>query len=465
MTRDRTSLSISARLALAIGMVLIVGGIGISVMAYSYGRQSANAAYDRILAGAAFEISRSMAVMDGDLVVDVPISAFELLALAPEDRVAYRVIGVDGKTLTGDNWVPPPQAHQTGLSYYASDHGTTEFRFVSLQRRFAERSYQGDVTIIVGQTTRARAALIDDITTKAMAIVLIAGAIITLIAVFSLRLALRPLTEIERALVEREPTDLGPLDVSTPRELAIVIAAVNRFISRLAERIASMQNLIGDASHQLRTPIAALRAQAELAMTETDPDKLREMVGRIHRRSGNLARLAEQMLSEAMIIHRADSVARLPIDLRKVAIGVAEDADHLALKAAVDQLRLELPEEPVMIEGDAPSLAEAAKNLVSNAYRYGKAPIDLKVSLGPHAGEASLAVSDHGAGFDAANDGSVGRRFRRYSGSHADSAGLGLAIVSAVAKAHGGRLEFSSEPTGQFVVRLVLPRMNDGNQA
>lgn len=456
-TAASSPLSIAARLALAVTVLLLVGGIGVSLMAYAYGRQSADAAYDRVLLGAAFEVSRAISIVNGQPVVDLPISAFELLALAPDDRIAYRVVGVDGATITGDEWVPLPPRKEVEPVYYGERRDGADFRFVATGRRFAERSFKGDVTVIVGHTTQARAILVEDITTKALAVVLAAGVIISVIAFLALRSALRPLTAVEAALRSREPTDLTPLDVQAPRELSTVVTAVNRFMARLDERVQQMQTLIGDASHQLKTPIAALRLQAEMAMQEDDPDRLRDMVTRIHRRSGNLARLAEQMLSEAMIIHRADSVPRLPIDLRKLAIEVTEDADHFATASASEALALDLPEDPVMVEADAPSVTEAARNLINNAYRYGKPPIRVSITSDPQAREARLTVSDRGHGFAEARDDSAGHRFQRYAGAHHDSAGLGLAIVRAVARAHGGRLEFGFLDSGDFAAHLVLP--------
>lgn len=444
-------------MALAVTVLLIVGGITVSLMAYAYGRQSADAAYDRVLLGAAFEVSRSISIVDGTPSVDMPVSAFELLALAPDDRIAYRVIGTDGRTITGDEWVPEPVTRQIDPLYYTSRQGSAEFRFVALGRRFAERSFKGDVTVIVGHTTQARSLFVEDVTTKALAVVLLAGLVVSAVALVALRSALRPLTAVESALRQREPTDLTPLDVQAPTELATVVTAVNRFMGRLDERVRQMQTLIGDASHQLKTPIAALRLQAEMAMQEDDPQRLREMIGRIHRRSGNLARLAEQMLSEAMIMHRADSEPHQAIDLRRMAVEVTEDADHFATASSTEALLLDLPEEPVMVLGDGPSLAEAARNLINNAYRYGRTPIRVSVAADVAAKEARITVSDHGGGFEEASSDEMGRRFHRYAGSLHDSAGLGLAIVRAVARAHGGRLEFGFLGSGEFAAHLVLP--------
>ncbi|HEY3149056.1 MAG TPA: ATP-binding protein, partial [Dongiaceae bacterium] len=116
-----------------------------------------------------------------------------------------------------------------------------------------------------------------------------------------------------------------------------------------------------------------------------------------------------------------------------------------------------LPEHAVQARGDALSLVEASKNLLSNALRYGKAPIWFSVEHHAATGMAEFAVVDCGPGIPEPDWGDSGRRFARSAGSSPDSAGLGLAIVNAVAEAHGGRLVFSRTPDGRFRVALAIP--------
>ena len=142
-----------------------------------------------------------------------------------------------------------------------------------------------------------------------------------------------------------------------------------------------MGNLIADASHQLRTPIAALRAQADLAAEEPDRERQLAMVERIHDRSVSLSRLTDQLLSHAMIIHRADAAPREVIDLRTVALRTVEESDH-DLLAGPDDMLLDLPEDHVWCRGDALSLVEACKNLVFNAFRHGVLPLRLRSAWG-----------------------------------------------------------------------------------
>ncbi|MCC2110619.1 MAG: HAMP domain-containing histidine kinase, partial [Hyphomicrobiales bacterium] len=194
--------------------------------------------------------------------------------------------------------------------------------------------------------------------------------------------------------------------------------------------------------------------QAELAAEETDPERQREIVARIHRRSIGLSRLTDQLLSRALVIHRAEAAVQERLDLRAVAIGTAEESDHELYGRPAD-LHLDLPEDPVFVRGDMRSLVEACKNLVNNAFRYGIPPVTLRV--GQDGSEACIAVDDHGSGLPEDQWSKSVRRFARTRYAAPESAGLGLSIASAVARAQGGELRFEKTADG-FSVALVLPR-------
>ncbi|TPE52456.1 sensor histidine kinase [Amaricoccus solimangrovi] len=445
------SVSLTARLAGALALLLAAGGLLVAALAFAYGRGAARQAYDRLLVGAARQIADSTAPRDGAISVDLPVSAFELLALAPDDRVIYAVFAPDGRIVTGYD-LPRPEPGFEG--FYNGDFGGEPARFVVTDRLFAERDLSGPVAVVVGQTTRARGELARDITEHALVLVALAGLLMTALAAFAARSALEPLRRIERAIAGRPPTDLTPIGTPVPREIAGLTGALNRFMDRISRQSAATRTLIADASHQLRTPIAALRAQAELAAEEPDPARQRAIVGRIHDRSVTLSRLADQLLNHALIIHRADAVPRERLDLREVAIRATGEADR-DLFASAAELHLDLPEEEVPCLGDALSLVEACKNLLFNALRHGRPPVT--VSVRAEAGRAVLAVEDAGPGMPREHWADATTRYARGAGVSARSAGLGLAIVDAVARAHDGALRFGHTGEGHFIVALELP--------
>ncbi|WP_375689344.1 sensor histidine kinase N-terminal domain-containing protein [Pseudooceanicola sp. LIPI14-2-Ac024] len=451
-TGVRATLSLKARVALAVSSVLILGGAVVLVTALAYGREAAREAYDRLLLGAAADIATSISIRDGQALVDLPVSAFELLSLAPDDRIRYRVVGPDGMTLTGDPTAPLPDGDADGEAvFYDARFGVEPARYVALTRRFAERSFSGPVVIVVGHTLLARRDLARDTAQNALIVLGAAGALMALFGWLVVSRALQPLPRIGAALAAREPTDLTPLSLSAPQEIAGILTSLNTFMARLERQSVATGKLIGDAAHQLRTPVAAIRAQAQLAASEPDPERRDRIVARIQDRAAGLGRLLDQLLSRAMIIHRADTEPATPLDLRDVAVEIVEACDDLVLQAGTE-VELELADAPVPVTGDALSLAEAGKNLLTNALRHGQPPIRLGVSDGAR---PSLWVSDCGPGPSEAIVADAGLRFAHTGG--AGGSGIGLAIAREVAEGHGGEIRMSRAP-GRFTVELILPR-------
>jgi two-component system sensor histidine kinase TctE len=449
------AMSLTARVALAVGSLLLIGGVVVSLAAFAYGREAARETYDRLLVGAANNIAASITIVDGVPVVDMPMSAFQLLALAPDDRIAYRVVGVKGETLTGyDDLALPDKRGRGDISFFNAGFFGEPARYAVVTRRFAERSLNGTVHVIVGQTLLARNALALDITRNVFLGLIISGTALLVLAVLVVRSALKPLARIGEAFAKRDPHDLTPMDTKVPREAAVMIQALNGFMARLDRQFSSMQNLISDTAHQLRTPVAALRAQADLAADETDEDRRRAIVERIHRRSVSLGELLDQMLSRALVLHRTDSARREVVDLRDVALEVLDSGDVQLLAPETD-IQLEIGDLAVPVLADTPSLCEAAKNLLTNAVRYGRAPVRLGVSRDGET--ASLWVEDQGQGPPEAVRNSLGERFVRSAASDGKSAGLGLSIAKSVAEAFNGRLAFQEVQPKGFRVALVFP--------
>ena len=441
--RARQTTSLAARLAVSAALVLLVGGGLVAAGALAYGRQAARQAYDRLLIGAADQIAGSVSAQDGRIAVDIPATAFDLLSLAPEDRMTYAVLDPEGRLITGYAGVPYPVGR-----FATGDFAGEPARYIRVSRAFAERDYSGTIDVIVGQTTRARDALAREITRRALLGGAVIGLLMAGLAAFAIRSALAPLRRVEAGLAAREPRDLTPLDVAVPREIGALVETINRFMARQARQFEIMRDLIADASHQLRTPVAAIRAQAELATEEPDPARQSALIARVHARAVGLSRLTDQLLNHALVIHRADTAPRDPLDLRAIAIRIVEETD------TPEELRLDLAEDPLPCRGDALSLAEAGKNLVNNALSHGKAPVTIAARReGPR---VVLAVRDRGPGMAEA-PAAEGARFGQARGVTPASAGIGLSIVAAVAAAHEGALTFGRAPSGEFEAALAFP--------
>ncbi|KAA2316282.1 sensor histidine kinase [Pseudooceanicola sediminis] len=451
----RAQRSLLSRVMLGVLSLLMVGGCVVTLAAFVYGRTAAQQAYDRLLVGAARDIAESIDIIDGAPVADIPVSTFGLLALSLDDRISYAVRGPDGTLLTGyADAHPPASGPVPGRDpiYFDARMQGEGARYVTIVRRFSERDYSGRVSITVGQTLRARNAMALDITRGALLVTGLGGLALILGAFLVIRSAMRPLERLAEQLLARDPYDLTPMPEDGPAEVAVTVHALNRFMARLDRQVGAMKHLISDTAHQLRTPVAAIRAQAELAL-EDDADHLPHRLERLLRRTRSLGSLLDQMLSRALVIHRTDNAPPEAVDLRDVALLVLEQRDHEVLAPGIE-VELVIGEAAVLVLADEISLCEAVKNMLGNALRHGAAPVRIGVTAG--AATAEIWVEDAGDGPPEDLLTRIGGRFERAAASRGNSAGLGLSIVRAVAEAFGGTLRMGRGEAG-FRVTLALP--------
>ncbi|MGE0238032.1 MAG: sensor histidine kinase [Parvibaculaceae bacterium] len=437
------------RLAGLISGILLGGAAVLAFAASNYAQTAADDAYDRVLFGAARQISETLAAENGVVEANVPMSALETLSISRTARIYYRIAATPAGEVTGYPDLPLPAGAEAGGA--GPFVGTAQFkgspiRIAAVGRYFAEAG--GWVMTVVGQTLEARAALARDLTLKAMVLVGIMSFIALAGMVVAIRLALRPLADIETALLSRPPNVLTPLDVAAPAEIATLIAAINGFMERLAGRLAAMQRFIADSAHQIRTPLTALAGQVELLAAETSPDRRSHHMERVKARTAELARLTNQLLSDAMISHRAEAMGRSEVDVTALAREALASAVPVALDRDIT-VSFDAPAEPVVMRGDAVSLREAFKNVIENAIQHGARSV-LRVSLRRSGAGIEIEVCDDGPGIPAELWPQATERFFRGK-SVGTGSGLGLAIAREVAVSHGGEIQFAAQK-GMFAV-------------
>lgn len=459
MVTEPMGASLLSRLLTGVVVILAIGGVIVALSTWFNGRAASWEAYDRLLLGAANDIAESIRIADGAPRISLPTSAFELLAQAPDDRVSYAVRGPRDALITGQAETPSPARDQRGDAvFFDGTMQGEQARFVDVTRRFAERDFSGVVRVTVGQTMIARRALAVDLMLNALVPIALAGAAMIIISIIVVRGAVRPLDRIAEGMAARDPYDLTPVSVkAVPREIAVIITAMNRFMERLDRQFTAMQSLISDTAHQLRTPVAAIRAQTETAIEESDPEEQARLLDRLARRTRSLGSLLDQMLSRALVVHRTESVAREEIDLRQIALEIVEARDHELLAPGVE-VELVVGEIEVMVAGDEFSLVQAGKNLLSNALKHGRPPV--RVGVSQESERALLWFEDQGSGIPSGVLTQNGERFQRTAASREDSAGLGLSIVIAVADALDGEITATRGENG-FCVALALPLLGD----
>jgi signal transduction histidine kinase len=268
-----------------------------------------------------------------------------------------------------------------------------------------------------------------------------------LIAPFTVRRSLRPIDRLaaEAAAIEPSHTEVRLAEDGVPYEILPLVRTINTALGRIDEGFAQQRRFTTNAAHELRTPLAILRARID--GLEDGPT-----------RSGlirDLDRMA-RMVSQLLIAGRLETqppVRNASVDLREVARETVERLAPLA-SARTHPLLLTLPPAPVIIRGDAEALGDALRNLIDNALAHSPRCAAIEVAVGRDGG---IEVRDHGPGIPADDREKVFERFWRSADSRGNGAGLGLSIVRTIAHGHGGTVGIADNPGGGAVFRMEFP--------
>ncbi|MGO2501780.1 MAG: sensor histidine kinase [Cobetia marina] len=473
---------------LALGTLLLV-------QAFLSAREAADRAYDRLLEASLVTIAEQVKWQDGQLWLDLPPAALEMLATDAQERVFYSLVDADGEQVTGNTRLPDARSE-------AGAHGTRdEMAGRSGELAFRDIAWQGQAlrlgtldtrlggwgddprhgqrfSIRVAHTREGRDALTQELYRGSL--VRLAGmAILALMVVLvGVRMALAPLTRLRRAIRERDPRSLAALQLTLPRELEELKHALNELLSRMRRVRANQERFIGDASHQLRTPLAGLSAHAELALRQQDPSAWHAALAQMQATASHTAHLANQLLSLTRLNNPEVQPPRVPLELSSLVrdtvsrhflrcdragvdlgLEIAPDIDHAAWTPGVDW-----------------QLQEALANLIDNACKHGARVVTVTLSREhaiPASGENAaresatpgrlrLSVEDDGPGITPERRLLVLRPFHRHARADqhpaaqpmSDSsggqtpeqsgAGLGLAIVDGIARHHDARLSLEA---------------------
>ncbi len=447
-----------------LGQLLLVFS-GLAVLLYlsvqAVAGRAADSTQDTILGASAIAIAEQVRVAGGELTVDLPYAALEMLGLAGEDRVFYRIATSGGKLITGYDDLPPgalPQQEDTPRFFTTRFRGDT-VRVATARRSILTSDQRETVLITVAQTREAFGTLTTNIALSAAGVGLGFLALAGFLAWVAINRALKPVQEIERAIAARASDDFSPLETSAPREIEPLVDAINDFIERLRNTLDTSQQFIAEAAHRIRTPLAALKAQAEVALRNSTKAGARagngsgeggaseESLRRMLRAADETSQLTTQMLTQAMIAYRAERAERQPLSLAALARTAARDLEVAAEMRGID-FRLDL-DESAEILGDEIALLEAIRNGLDNAIKYG--PADDYVQITVTGGKTpEIVIADHGPGIPRQDRDLVFERFRRgETGEKTMGSGLGLSIVRQVMLSHRGRVRLEeNEPEG-----------------
>jgi two-component system sensor histidine kinase TctE len=439
----------------------------------------ANAPFDRTLE---FNIRALARRVDANRVhapLALPPPMREILGGDAADRVYYQLLDEHGGLLGGEPEIPPPgtgaeEPQAPGVVYLRD--GLIQGQPVRIASLWmAAATPEAPMTLLQLAETREKQSVL---ATEIIKGVLLPQFALLPLAVLLIWLALvrgvKPLSVIETRLRERRPGDLSPLDeASVPLEVVPLVLSVNDLLSKLNDSIGTQKRFLADAAHQLKTPLAGLRMQADLAQREgANAEELKQSLKQIGRASVRATHTVNQLLSLARAEANNASTGRLSCDLARIAIEVV----HEAVPRAIDK-RIDLgyegarPGAPgVAIEGNPTLLKELVRNLLDNAINYTPSTperpgvITTRVLADPFGRIVMLQVEDNGPGIPESERDLVFQPFYRVLGNEADGSGLGLPIAMEIARQHAATVRLEDAHPGQPLPGTRVTLRFDGNE-
>ncbi|GLS86093.1 histidine kinase [Cypionkella aquatica] len=389
----------SLRRRLLLWLFLATAAIGLLALVDTWREalRTAQSVSDRVLIGSALAIAERVTVdQSGVLEVDIPYSSLEMLTSTAQDKVFYRVDGPVGHFLTGYQDLAVNGSATDTIAFADGRHQAVDIRSATLRREVStgERSIAFSVT--VAESTLARAALARAILLRSavrLAALILGVAGIVWIGV---TLALRPLDRLGAIIAERSPSDLRPVTADTPQEVEALVRAINSFMIRLDTALAALRNFTGNASHQLRTPLAVVRTQLALIERSASPDQTTEATNKAKTALERAERVVAQLLVLARVDAASGAAALQPINIVAIA---KELTAELVPEALMQQIDLGYEgEDEALVMAEPVLLAELLKNLLNNAIAYAGRGAVVTVWVRRAAQTVVLEVEDNGPG-------------------------------------------------------------------
>ena len=449
--------------------------------------------FDRDLAEMARTVARQVQVVPGvagkpsTVRLRVPEVAAEVLRADDVEKVYYQLLGVRGEFVSGERDLPVPDepagTPQT-LKYRDDEVHADAVRVAYLWLAATGVPGEAPPLVQVAESLDKRSRLATEIIKGVIVPQFVVLPLAVLLVWFALARGIKPLNELQQRIRRREANDLSPLaERDVPEEVAPLVSAINDLLGRLDQSMSTQKHFLADAAHQLKTPLAGLRMQAELAQREIDagehdPVQLKRSLQHIAHASERAAHMVNQLLAMARADAKTQARPNAPVDLAALARETVRDFVPKAMDKRID-LGYEGPDEATPARpGDAgtdalpvsrtragmlgqPTLVrELVRNLVDNALQYTPAggTVTVRVMDDPFGQVVVLQVEDTGPGIPEAERALVLQPFYRALGTNVDGSGLGLAIVNEIVQQHGAELTISdARPRGSAAAQGMGP--------
>ena len=411
-------------------------------------QNTAGKPFDRALEHNVNALSQLIAVREGRLSFSLPGPAREILRADDSDQVFFQVRRGNGDLLAGEYELPVPKEAAPVAD------GEVRLREDVIQNKEVRVAYSWTlvntqpperVLIQVAETLEKRKTLAAEIVKGVMVPQFVTLPLAVLLVWLALVRGIRPLAQLERRIRARKADDMSPLDErAVPEEVAPLVSSINDLLSRLKGSLSTQKRFLADAAHQLKTPLAGLRMQADLAQRQADAEELKRSLQQIGRASVRATHTVNQLLALARAETSGRSLTTVKVELVHVVSEAIQESLARALDKRID-LGYEGPEpgqSPSTLEGNATLLREMVRNLLDNAINYTPegGQVTVRLLTDRTTGSLMLRVEDTGPGIAQGERELVFQPFYRSLGTNVDGSGLGLAIVAEIARQHGAEV-------------------------
>ena len=417
--------------------------------------------FDRTLEYNVNALAQLLMVQGQTAQFQLPLAARQLLQSDGNDPVYYQVLGTHGEFLSGERALPlPPDAEgklADTVTLRDAQLGDVDLRVASMWVHMP--GVPGRAALVqVGESLDKRSTLATEIVKGVMLPQFVILPLAVLLVWLALVQAIKPLNLLEERIRARRSDDLSPLDADiAPLEVAPLVSSVNDLLLRLTDSIATQKRFLADAAHQLKTPLAGLRMQADLALREeSSAADLKQSLRQIGRSSVRATHTVNQLLALARAESSSTVMAHQPCDLARLTMEVVRDCVPRAMDKHIDVgYEGAEPDSGTTLLGNATLLKELVRNLMDNAINYtpsgAERPgvVTARVLADPFSKALVLQVEDTGPGIPAAERELVFQPFYRVLGTEADGSGLGLPIVLEIARQHHASVHIADANPGR----------------
>ena len=429
--------------------LLIIVSIGTVALYYDSEKKSQEI-YDKLLHSISQVILRDVVISEGDLLTE---QLLETLTDTLNDQIFYQVRDDKGSSLYVGYSNPPEIPVNSVMKpyipiFYDSVYRDQAVRVIVSREFVSAMDVPGWVTIYVWQTTIGQKRLLLELASSAFVTMMIMLLSTALIVWFGVKFGLKPLLDLQGAIIKRSADDLSRIKRIVPMEVSSLVNSMNKLFDQLRNAFTEKDDFIANAAHQLRNPIAGIQSQAEAAERSKTLESMKQRVGDVVTAARKTSRLTQQLLSMEHVSQRSIKSEFQTLDLVKL---TQETLTNFALRAQQQNVTLSLDckESQIELKGSETFLSEAIDNLIDNALVYGcpnGGKIDVEIILDNT--DAHLYVQDYGVGIDPELITKVLERFVHGHNPNGESSGLGLSIAKTVIELHDGELELLSEGQG-----------------